>query len=224
LPEDERFFLMPGEVAVSFTNLTATSSGGGGGGIAGEPAFCTCPWCNAARGGPYVTGTLTPEMEQSLRAQREAQVAAARERERAWQERTTLAHARLLAWMSDEQAESYRASGHFTVTASDGSRWRILATGGQTGNVILLNDAGERLRGYCAHPYNCPAAEAYLAQALAIMTDVHGFLKVANPYTVYPQSQAEAAAGPARTFRSLLEAFRRDPPRQDGLPGPGPAA
>jgi hypothetical protein len=139
------------------------------------------------------------------------------ERERAWKLRTELAEARLLAWMDDQQRADYARMRRFCVTASDGSRWQIVADGSQTGNVLLMNACGEPVCSYCAHPYGVPQAETYLAQALALITDVAKFRAVANIYSTYlygydhagnpvAPPQAPAASGYTGFLGSLASA------------------
>jgi hypothetical protein len=124
---------------------------------------------------------------QAMAAAREAE----RERLRAIEERRIRAEARLLAWLDETQARTYCAFKHFDLVASDGTRWRIQCAG-MAGNCILLNQAGYPHRSYCAHPYTAINAEAWLAQALALRTDVRAFLAVANPYRTFGEHILEA--------------------------------
>jgi len=153
----------------------ALAAGGGGGG-GGDGWTCVGP------------GQFVFEVQADMQAVQAAiaeRNRAEREHAEAWAARSRLAEKRLGAWLSEEQARCRCEHGWFPVTGSDGTRWRILATGGVTGNVLLLGDDGKPLFGYCAHPCRCPPAEAYLAQALAIQSDVERFLKVANLYHDY---------------------------------------
>jgi hypothetical protein len=126
-----------------------------------------------------------------MAAAAEAPREAERERLRAIEERRARAEARLLAWLDEGQARTYRAFKYFDLVASDGTRWRIQCAG-MTGNCILLNQAGEPHRSYCAHPYTAIYEEAWLAQALALRTDVAAFFAVANPYGTFGAHILEA--------------------------------
>jgi hypothetical protein len=132
---------------------------------------------------------LSPE--EAARQQEQARLAreAEEERQRAKAIRLELATQRLLAWMSEDQRKTYEEYRWFSVTASDGSPWRIIADGSQSGNVLELDENGEAVRSYCAHPGSLVPAETYLAQSLVIMTDVARFKAVANVCHDYrPQS------------------------------------
>jgi hypothetical protein len=133
------------------------------------------------------------EEQQAARVAREAEVTAdwkrhlaeqnAREAERV---RETAAADRraqelLLSLLSPEQRESYLDRGWFEVRGSRGGRWRIRDRG-QSGNVDLMPEIGEeRDATYCAHPPGgLPAADAHLAQMLALVTDEESFVRIAN--------------------------------------------
>jgi hypothetical protein len=158
---------------------------------------------------------LSPE--EAARQQAQARLAreAEEERRRAAAARQELAGQRLVAWMNEEQRRSYEDGRSFVITASDGSPWRIVADGSQSGNVLELDGNGEVVRSYCAHPRASMAAETYLAQALSIMTDVARFKMVANVYYTYqPQANVTfSAAGGGDcggiTWSGLLQALRR---------------
>lgn len=151
-------------------------------------------------------------------ARQQEQARQAREAEQARQEairkRAELAEQRLVAWMSDGQRQSYEQYRWFSITASDGSPWRIIADGSQSGNVLELDGNGQAMRSYCAHPRGSPAFETYLAQALAIMTDVARFKLVANVYHMHqPPATWTFAVDDERVEASgwsgLVQALRR---------------
>jgi hypothetical protein len=128
---------------------------------------------------------LSPE--EAARQQERARLARLEEQERQLlaAARLELAAQRLVAWMSGEQRKTYEEYQWFSLTASDGTPWRIVADGSQSGNVLELDGNGEVVRSYCAHPRASLAPETYLAQALAIITDVARFKMVANVYYTY---------------------------------------
>lgn len=96
----------------------------------------------------------------------------------------------LLSLLSREQIEEYRKSRSFTVAGSRGSRFRIKH--GTSGNVVRLDNRGQEVAGYCAHPELTirgdggeqlgwlPTEDVMLHQMLAISADEEGFLAVAN--------------------------------------------
>lgn len=86
--------------------------------------------------------------------------------------------------LTEEQRAQMAADDYFEVTSSTGRRWRIHTTG-QTGNVELLNDAGQPSAVFCAHPLRVPDPAAWLTQARTIMSDEAGFLLVAIPQMRY---------------------------------------
>jgi hypothetical protein len=144
--------------------------------------------------------------EDAARLQEQARLAreAEEERQRAAEARRELAERRLLAWMSDEQRKTYEEYQWFSLTASDGSPWRIVADGSQSGNVLELDGNGQVVRSYCAHPRGCLPAETYLAQALSMVTDVARFKMVANVYHTYqPQPGCQGI-----TWAGLVQALR----------------
>lgn len=96
----------------------------------------------------------------------------------------------LRSLLSDEQWASYTGRGWFEVTGSSGRRWRIRDRG-QSGNVDLMPEIGdERDATLCAHPPGClPAADAHVAQMLALVTDDEAFERVANVHWRNPARQ-----------------------------------
>ena len=81
--------------------------------------------------------------------------------------------------LSKEQRDSLAEQELFIVTSNKGRRWRIKANG-QSGNVELLDIAGNPLGRYCAHPPDVPDADAWLAQKLVLETDEDRWLRTAN--------------------------------------------
>lgn len=166
------------------------SGGGGGGGGNSVQVQGAGVWAQLGEVRFSLAEALTLG-PQAMAAAAEAVREAERERLRAAEERRVRAEARLLAWLDEAQVRAYRAFRCFDVTASDGSRWRIQCVG-MTGNCILLDRAGAPHRAFCAHPYAVIPEEAWLAQALALRTDVRAFLAVANPYGTFGANILEA--------------------------------
>lgn len=125
------------------------------------------------------------------RAEANARYAAEEAERQAVRERASArAQGLLLSLLSDEQAASYREHGWFEVRGSSGRRWRI-RNRGQSGNVDLMPEIGEeRDMTFCAHPPgSLPAADAHVAQMLALVTDDEAFERVANVHYRRPGSE-----------------------------------
>ena len=103
--------------------------------------------------------------EAKLKAEKEAAVARAEE---------------LLKENLDEvQARDYAALQAFLVRAPSGSTYRIRK--GRSGNVTLLNEAGQDIESFCIHPsVEFPDQDAMLAQKLLLETDEATFRRIAN--------------------------------------------
>jgi hypothetical protein len=116
-------------------------------------------------------------MEEARAAQAARQVQEKQEREAAQARAAEL----LRSLLTPEQWASYQESGWFEVRGSKGGRWRI-RNRGQSGNVDLMPEIGEeRDVTYCAHPPGgLPAADAHVAQMLALVTDEEAFVRTAN--------------------------------------------
>jgi hypothetical protein len=155
------------------------------------------------------------EMARQEELARQAQEAESA-RQEAYDQRSELADARLLEWLSEEQRRTYGEYRWFSLTASDGSPWRIIADGSYSGNVLQLDRNGQPVCSYCAHPRSCPPSETYLAQALAIVSDVARFKTVANLYCRYQPSVVNVVSAGEYTsvaggaaWSGLLQALRR---------------
>jgi hypothetical protein len=91
----------------------------------------------------------------------------------------------LKEWLSPEQWAQREQEGFFTVTGSEGTRYRIVA--GTIGNVIELDAAGNKIRAWCFGPRG-PASQftgdVNLCQMIALQTDEAGAIAIANrvPY------------------------------------------
>lgn len=135
---------------------------------------------------------LTPEQEEEIRRQLEATLARQREREArrfAAEEKrkAEIAEARqrgmalLLEWMSEKQREQFEKHKTFLVVGQSGKIYEIRE--GTSGNVIELDENGNPVARYCAHPDNTvelPREDVWLAQKLALEHNEEAFLKVAN--------------------------------------------
>jgi hypothetical protein len=89
----------------------------------------------------------------------------------------------LRSWLSPEQRAQFDACGHFDVIGSNsGKRYRILF--GVSANIQELGDDDQPKIGWCFVPsgYLVPG-DVMLAQKIALETDEHGALAVANRLT-----------------------------------------
>jgi hypothetical protein len=88
----------------------------------------------------------------------------------------------LREWLSPDQLAQYDAHNYFEVTGSHtGKRYRIRH--GMGANVYELDDAGRQRAGWCFVPKDqLVAGDVMLAQKIAIETDEHGALAVANEF------------------------------------------
>lgn len=92
------------------------------------------------------------------------------------------AHELFMHMLDEEQRAELEKDKKFHVTGSRGRRYCI-ETGrdSQSGNVHLLDDAGNVQTSFCAHPRGyLPNEDAWLAQALHLEADEESFIKVAN--------------------------------------------
>lgn len=87
----------------------------------------------------------------------------------------------LRGWLSPDQREKFDDSGYFEVVGCDsGKRYRIYH-GMAPPNVYEIDDAGRPKMGLCFMPLGRLAAgDVILAQKIALETDEHSALKVAN--------------------------------------------
>lgn len=131
---------------------------------------------------------LTPE-EVQRRAQAEThrrmEEIRRRQREKAAEEARQAANARaevlLQSCLTPLQAETLKKRGFFYVCGKDGNVYRIKR--GYAGNVERVDPKNfdTALERFCAHPdSDVPAADAMLAQKLALEFNPDAFLKVAN--------------------------------------------
>jgi hypothetical protein len=142
------------------------------------PGYST--WFAVAREAPAVTVSQARQREVARQQEEYAKALAEQARLRAEAQEKT--EGLLLRWLSPGQASTYREHQYFDVTGSDGRRYRILCQG-QTGNVHLLDDCGRWTLAYCAHPRGLPDPVAWLTQAMAVVHDAEGFMRVANVYS-----------------------------------------
>jgi hypothetical protein len=89
----------------------------------------------------------------------------------------------LRQWLRPEQLAQLTRHGHFDVVGSrGGTRYRIYDCG-RIANVRVLDDDGEVVAGLCFHPIGeLPSADVMLAQKIALETDEHAALAVANRF------------------------------------------
>lgn len=85
----------------------------------------------------------------------------------------------LASLLSQEQQNTRRLYGYFDVVGADGNSYRIHR--GTSGNVQWIDDEGDRLASYCAHPQGyLPEADVHVAQMLALQADPDAFFAQAN--------------------------------------------
>jgi hypothetical protein len=85
----------------------------------------------------------------------------------------------LRAWLSPAQLAQYNRSGHFEVTGSCGTLYRIRRD--RQMNLDELDGAGSRVAVWCFGPEgHLPIDDVMLAQKIALETDEQGALAVAN--------------------------------------------
>ena len=88
----------------------------------------------------------------------------------------------LRRWLSSEQRAQFDADGYFDVTGCDsGRRYRICQS--TAANVIELDETGARRTGWCFMPVgDLVAGDVMLAQKIALETNEHGALAVAQQF------------------------------------------
>ena len=86
----------------------------------------------------------------------------------------------LKQWLSSVQLAQYESNGYFEVTGShSGKRYRIRR--GRQMNIDELNERGVRMAVWCFGPEgHLPVGDVMLAQKIALETDEHAALAVAN--------------------------------------------
>jgi hypothetical protein len=86
----------------------------------------------------------------------------------------------LKQWLSSVQLAQYEGNGHFEVTGShSGKRYRIRR--GRQMNIDELDEHGAQIAVWCFGPEGClPVGDVMLAQKIALETDEHAALAVAN--------------------------------------------
>lgn len=92
--------------------------------------------------------------------------------------------------MDEEQRKEAAEKSQFRVRSSKGKMFRIRTTHA-SGNVEELDEHGEPVARFCAHPRGVPLGDQLLAQKLALETDEEAFLAVANCH--WRRSQPEYA-------------------------------
>ena len=87
-------------------------------------------------------------------------------------------------WLSPGQRAQFDASGYFEVVGRDsGKRYRIYH-GILSPNVYEIDDGGRHKVGLCFMPRgNLVAGDVILAQKIALETDEHSALAVANRFS-----------------------------------------
>ena len=96
----------------------------------------------------------------------------------------------LREWLSPDQRAQFDDKDYFEVVGCDsGRRYRIYNR--VTQNVYELDDAGRPKVGWCFLPADrLVAADIMLAQKIALETNEHNALKVANGFPPRPDMQA----------------------------------
>jgi hypothetical protein len=86
----------------------------------------------------------------------------------------------LKQWLSSAQLAQYESNGHFEVTGShSGRRYRIRR--GRQMNIDELDEHGAQIAVWCFGPEGyLPVGDVMLAQKIALETDEHAALAVAN--------------------------------------------
>lgn len=117
-------------------------------------------------------------------AERQRQYAAARE---AQDEALQRARATFRSCLSPKEREVLEREGCIYVNSQHGRRYRIRCTGGQSGNVELVDRRGKKQARFCVHPaYDSqagtllPDPDAWMTQKLFLEHDEDEFLRVAN--------------------------------------------
>jgi len=135
-------------------------------------------------------GTVTPTALLPRRLptpEQRAEDAANEERARRARERTQAerraaqarARALLLSALTPEQQAQYATDLAFLVHSPDGRIFRIRR--GRARNIQELNQAGEVIAHYCAHPAELvPDEDTMLTQLLYLQNDPDPFLRIAN--------------------------------------------
>ena len=87
----------------------------------------------------------------------------------------------LRSWLSPEQSRQYDEQGSFEVIGGDtGKRYRICK--GDVFNIQELDDCGIQVSTLCVTAYGVATGDINLAQKIALETDEHGALAVANRF------------------------------------------
>jgi hypothetical protein len=158
-------------------------------------------WTGSLVRPPEYTSGATPDVERQARLNAEFEHVRAQraEQELRYQEQMEEDIARRAAAdqrakellplvLSPEELVIYNECGILVFTGSDGLKWQV-ETAGYEGNVSLLDPESEDVVvKYCAHPrmrvegsrQRLPDADAWVAQILALKTDVEQFLATAN--------------------------------------------
>lgn len=97
-----------------------------------------------------------------------------------------------------EDLEEFETTGLLYCTGSLGTRFQI--DSGYSGNVVVLDDEGNRQGAFCAHPNmydqegrRLPDADAWISQILALRDDEAEFMSLANCHwgvRPYPRDRA----------------------------------
>ena len=84
----------------------------------------------------------------------------------------------LMSTLTAEQLTEYKRANEFKLYTNGRC---YLVRQGRAGNVFLLDEQGNRVRKYCAHPIDSvPDEDTMLAQKLLLETDEQAFLQMAN--------------------------------------------
>jgi len=98
------------------------------------------------------------------------------------------AKALLFRFLDEENQCRYENEGRIYFHGSNGQRYR-LSNECATGNVCMINEAGNVTARFCAHPdtrdengWALPIEDILLAQMFLIQNDAEEFHRIANPY------------------------------------------
>ena len=93
----------------------------------------------------------------------------------------------LKQWLSSVQLAQYERTGHFEVTGCHSGKRYCIRRGRQM-NIYELDQNGVQIAVWCFGPEGClPVGDIMLAQKIALETDEHAALAVANRCLTRPQ-------------------------------------
>lgn len=120
------------------------------------------------------------QREAEIRRENERRALEQLERQRAVTEANAKAHALLLSFLTPAQRAEYELARQFEVIGQSGTRYRIRY--GRSGNIEQLDQAGTVVQRYCVHPsdYALPPEDVMLAQALHLRANDNELTRIAN--------------------------------------------